>query len=156
VSRTNKSRRRFLHFTTLASASLILAACSPPSNSSEESPVIKEVAVTPSEPTHTPKPSLTPSVTPDPTRAKPIVGAIRWDAWVGDLSDVGLMVEKTLAPQHWHYRLPFYAKEISSTQVQVRGATQEIMDQEIAYASQSGLDYWAFVIYPEDNALSLE
>lgn len=86
---------------------------------------------------------------------RPIVGAIRWDAWHGDASEVGLMVEKTLAPKHWHYRLPFFAKVLGENTVEVRGHTQAIMDQEIAYAHAAGLDFWAFVIYPEDYAMSL-
>lgn len=84
-----------------------------------------------------------------------LVGAIRWDAWHGPASDVGLTVEKTLAPAHWHYRLPFYGRVVGDNAVEARGNTQAIMDQEIAYARAAGLDYWAFVIYPEDHALSL-
>lgn len=91
----------------------------------------------------------------EPASHRPIVGAIRWDAWHGPASDVGRTVEKTLAPKHWHYRLPFYGKVIGETAVEARGNTQEIMDQEIAYAHAAGLDYWAFVVYPEEHALSL-
>jgi hypothetical protein len=86
---------------------------------------------------------------------RPLVGAIRWDAWHGSASKVRLMVEKTLAPAHWHYRLPFYARVTGENTVEVRGHTQEVMDQEIAYAHGAGMDYWAFVVYPEDDALSL-
>lgn len=84
-----------------------------------------------------------------------LVGAIRWDGWHGPDSEVGLTVEKTLAPAHWHYRLPFYGKVIGENAVEARGNSQGVMDQEIAYAHDAGLDYWAFVIYPEENALSL-
>ncbi len=86
--------------------------------------------------------------------ARAVVGAIRWDAWHGDASTVGLTVEKTLSPTRWHYRLPFYGKVVGENAVEVRGNTREIMDREIDYAHAAGLDYWAFVIYPEDNALS--
>ena len=84
-----------------------------------------------------------------------LVGAIRWDAWHGPASEVGRTVEKTLAPAHWHGRLPFYGKVVGENAVEARGNTQEVMDQEIAYAHTAGLDYWAFVIYPEEHALSL-
>ncbi len=83
-----------------------------------------------------------------------LVGAIRWDGWMGDLSSVGLMLEKTLEPKHWHRRLPFFAQIDSDSSVRVRGNTQSVVDQEIAYAAAAGLDYWAFVIYPADNPLS--
>ena len=39
-----------------------------------------------------------------------LLGAIRWDAWHGPASNVGLTVEKTLAPAHWHHRLPFFGR----------------------------------------------
>lgn len=85
---------------------------------------------------------------------RPVVGAIRWDAWHGDASSVGLAVERSLGPEHWRCRLPFYAVEVSPTQVQVRANTQAVMDEEIAYAQAAGLDYWAFVTYPPDSAMS--
>ncbi len=86
---------------------------------------------------------------------RPIVGAIRWDAWHGPASSVGLAVEKTLAPKHWHHRLPFYGKVTGDNAVEVRGNTQAVMDREIEHARAAGLDYWAFVMYPEEDALSL-
>ncbi len=86
------------------------------------------------------------SVQPGPNGT--LVGAIRWDAWNGDASSAGLAVEKSLGPEQWHYRLPFFAQELSSTQAQTRGNTQAIVDQEINYASAAGLDYWAFGFYP--------
>jgi len=84
----------------------------------------------------------------------PIMGAIRWDAWHGSDSQVGLTVEKTLAPKHWHHRLPFFGKVLDENTVEIRGNTQSIVDQEIEYAYRGGLDYWAFVVYPKDHALS--
>ncbi|MDZ7344071.1 MAG: hypothetical protein ONA90_06115, partial [candidate division KSB1 bacterium] len=91
-----------------------------------------------------------------------IIGAIRWDAWVGEAptfgdstseNRVGLVVERTLAPQHWHYRLPFFAVELGPNQVQVRGNTQEVVDQEILLAADAGFDYWAFVYYYPGSGL---
>jgi hypothetical protein len=89
-----------------------------------------------------------------PETSRPVVGAIRWDGWHGDASSVGLTVEKTLSPEHWHYRLPFFGRVTGENQVEARGNTQEIVDREIEYAHAAGLDYWAFVTYPEDDALS--
>src|SRR5215467_4849551 len=91
------------------------------------------------------------SVPPPTSRGRPIVGGIRWDAWFGDdpSTTVGREVERSLGPQQWHYRLPFFAKEISPTAVEVRSNSQSVMDEEIAYAHRAGIDYWAFVMYPE-------
>ncbi len=86
---------------------------------------------------------------------RPLIGAIRWDAWHGDASEVGLLVEKTLGPKHWHHRLPFYGQVVGENAVEARANDQTIMDQEIEYAHAAGLDYWAFVTYPEKDALSL-
>lgn len=80
--------------------------------------------------------------------SRPLVGAIRWDAWFGDSDPVGAYVEKALAPQEWHYRLPFFAKEVSSSKVEIHGNSTAVMERELAYAEQYGIDYWAFVAYP--------
>lgn len=90
---------------------------------------------------------------PSPHRQGTLVGAIRWDAWVGDLNPAGLEVERALGPNQYHYRAPFYSKEISHDSIQCRGATQDIVDKEIAYASDAGLDYWAFCWYPPHSGL---
>jgi hypothetical protein len=89
-----------------------------------------------------------------------LAGAIRWDAWIGDFGSglvdaqsVGLQVERSLNPNKFHYRAPFYAKEISHDSIQIRGTTQAIMDQEIAYAKYAGIDYWAFCWYPPHSGL---
>ena len=78
-----------------------------------------------------------------PAAAQPVpriaVGAIRWDAWHGEASSVGEVVEGTLGPKRYHNRLPFFAKVISDDQVEIRGDTQEVMDREIAYAHEAGL-----------------
>ena len=82
----------------------------------------------------------------DSSAARPVVGAIRYDAWQngGPLGDAAVA---SLGPKKWRYRLPFYGTEISDTQVQLRENSQAVMDQEIAYARAGGLDYWAFNHY---------
>ncbi len=89
-----------------------------------------------------------------------LAGAIRWDAWIGDAGRgaadanmVGLQVERSLNPREYHYRAPFYAKEISRDSIQIRGTTQSIMDREIAYAKNAGIDYWAFCWYPPHSGM---
>jgi hypothetical protein len=81
-------------------------------------------------------------------RNRPLVGAIRWDAWTRWAGETGwASYEKCLGPRQWHYRVPFFGKVVSDDSVEIRGDTQEIMDQEIAYAVGAGLDYWAFDWY---------
>jgi hypothetical protein len=79
---------------------------------------------------------------------RPVVGAIRWDAWTA-----GSEWEGNLGPTQWRSRLPFYGKETGPDTVEVRADTQEVMDQEIAYAKAAGLDYWAYCFHlPTDLA----
>ena len=92
---------------------------------------------------------------------RPLVGAVRWDAWVGDLptynsagpTAVGLQVERVLGRPTGTSRLPFYAREVGDHQVEIRGASQDVVDREIEFAAGAGLDYWAFVYYPPGSGL---
>lgn len=86
-------------------------------------------------------------------RSGAIVGAIRWDGWVGPLNKAGLEVEYTLGPHQYHHRAPFYSQEIAFDSIQCRGTTQAIMDKEISYAKYGGIDYWAFCWYPPHTGL---
>ncbi len=82
------------------------------------------------------------------SRSRPLVGAIRWDAWTHWAGETGWgAYEKCMGPKQWHYRLPFYGKAVSDDAVEIRCDTQAVMDQEIAYAAAAGLDYWAFDWY---------
>lgn len=81
------------------------------------------------------------------------VGAIRWDAWTGSSNGVGKQVEISLSPNAYHYRVPFYGKEVAADSVTINACKQSIMDQEIKYAAAAGLDYWAFVWYAGSSGL---
>ena len=79
----------------------------------------------------------------------PIVGAIRWDAWYGE-GGVTKAVEASLGQPKYHFRLPWFARVISPDKVSVNGDSPAIMEQEISYAAQAGLNYWAFLDYIEE------
>lgn len=83
------------------------------------------------------------------------VGAIRWDAWHGDRGAPGKAVQQALAPQRYHFRLPFFAKVRGDGDVTIDGIDQAIMDREIEYAVRAGLDHWAFLVYKQDSEMSL-
>jgi hypothetical protein len=82
-----------------------------------------------------------------------IVGAIRWD-WTGD-GEVNRAVEKALGPKQWHYRVPFFGSILNDSTIEATCASQECVDREILYAKENGLDYWAFLLYPEGSDLDL-
>ncbi len=86
-------------------------------------------------------------------KPRPIVGAIRWDAWTG--GKITAQVERTLGPQKYHDRLPWFAEVEGSNKVVIDGGRQSIMDQEIDFAADAGLDYWAFLLYPESTSMSV-
>lgn len=83
---------------------------------------------------------------------RPLVGAIRWDAWSG--GSITEQVERTLGPKKYHNRLPWFAEVKDENTVKINGGRQEIMDREIEFATTAGLNYWAFLIYQEDNSMS--
>ena len=78
--------------------------------------------------------------------AAPIIGAIRWDGWYGDGS-VAKAMEASLGPPKYHFRLPWFARVLDGGKVSINGDSQAIMEQEIGYAAQAGLNYWAFLDY---------
>lgn len=77
---------------------------------------------------------------------RPIVGAIRWDGWYGDRM-VTKAVEASLGQPKYHFRLPWFAQVQGDQSVRINGDSQAIVEQEIAYAAEAGLNYWAFVDY---------
>lgn len=79
----------------------------------------------------------------------PIVGAIRWDGWYGD-GGVVKAVESSLGQPKYHFRLPWFARVMDEGKVSINGDSQAIMAEEIAYATQAGLNYWAFLDYLDE------
>jgi hypothetical protein len=68
---------------------------------------------------------------------------------------VTVQVERTLGPRKYHHRLPWFAEVRDDGTVRIDGGRQEIMDQEIRFAAAAGLDYWAFLLYPESSSMSV-
>ncbi len=80
----------------------------------------------------------------------PIVGAIRWDGWYGK-GDVVKAVESSLGQPKYHFRLPWFSRVLGGDTVSINGDSQAIVELEIAYAAQAGLNYWAFVDYWDES-----
>ena len=80
----------------------------------------------------------------------PTVGVIRWDAWNlvnGHYDMISNLTYRYLRPERFQYRLPFFAKILSDNNITMDEDTQQVMDQEILFAKEAGLDYWAFDFY---------
>lgn len=85
----------------------------------------------------------------------PTLGAIRWDAWHGsEHSQIGLAVEKSLNPAEFIDRAPFCAT-LTKGVLTIHCATAPAMAEEIRQATIAHLDYWAFLVYPQGNAMGL-
>ena len=100
-------------------------------------------------------PTIPASVTDRPE--KTTFGAIRWDAWFGHkntTSGVCVQVERSLSPAKYHWRAPFFATVTSDNKIYIPEYTQEIFDQEMRYAIEAGIDYFAYVWYKDDMRLA--
>jgi hypothetical protein len=86
--------------------------------------------------------------------ARPIVGAIRWDAWYGQGGPVA-EVERSLGPRKFHFRLPFFARVLADDKVSINGDSPGVIEKEIAWAADAGLNYWAFVDYGDEGDLTI-
>jgi len=86
---------------------------------------------------------------------KPFIGAIRWDAWHGDLDVPGRQMQMTLQPEKYHYRLPYYTKFKQDGTLSISHVTQDEIDEEIRYAIEAKLDYFAFCMYERGTPLAL-
>ena len=86
--------------------------------------------------------------------ARPLVGAIRWDAWYAPHDLATAAVERDLTPPQYRFRLPFFAAVRPDGSVAIDGGHAETIDREIGYAERAGLDYWAFVWYPPSSPMT--
>ena len=110
---------------------------------------------------------------------RPLVGAIRWDAWYGELpesakppasvpyagfdatrnrlvsQDPGKETCRSLAAEPWRYRWPFFTTlGADGKALAFNDNRAEVLEQEIEHAVRGGLDYWAFTAYPQNCPLS--
>ena len=83
---------------------------------------------------------------PSKNLVRPFVGAIRWDGW-----NEWDLWQKCFDSPKWRDRLPFFATITPEGKACVREDSQDVIDQEIAYAKAGGFDYWAFCFYHPDG-----
>jgi len=76
---------------------------------------------------------------------RPLVGVIRYDAFTQPDSGDTIREMRYLGPKQYESQLPFYAVKPTDDTVIFNNATQEVVDQEILYAYDAGIDYWAMV-----------
>ena len=79
------------------------------------------------------------------------IGVIRWDLWHNNDD----YTNRSLGPNQYHNRVPFFGRETGVDSVNASGADQVVMDQEIAYAKEAGISFFAFYWYFKWPALTV-
>ncbi|MBE0653418.1 MAG: hypothetical protein IH594_06450 [Bacteroidales bacterium] len=88
-------------------------------------------------------------------RKKTTVGAIRWDAgWVGDVSQISILSQRQLSPEKFRFRTPFFANIHKPDSITFK-YSQSVMDKEIEYAQNSGINYWLYNWYPDNSGFDI-
>lgn len=90
-----------------------------------------------------------------PSNAK--IGAIRWDGFTESTeggTDVASQVAKVLEPSKYHNRVPFFGNIASDGTVSFPKYTVDTWEAETEYAVEAGIDYFAYLWYETDDAMS--
>ncbi len=79
------------------------------------------------------------------------VGAINWDCAVPEDTYFGFHSTKSLSPNQFRYRTPYYAHIEGENKIRYSYKTQEEFDRELEYAIEAGIDYFAYTWYTEEK-----
>lgn len=88
---------------------------------------------------------------------KTLVGTIRWDAFTKSTpngTDPASQVARVLSPAKYHNQAPFFASVEADGSVSFPEYTVETWEKEAEYAVNGGLDYFAYLWYETDDAMS--
>ena len=78
------------------------------------------------------------------------VGVINWDCALPEDTFFGFHASKSLSPQKFRTRTPYYADIVEENKITFHYKTQEEYDKELAYAIDAGIDYFAYAWYTEE------
>lgn len=79
------------------------------------------------------------------------VGAITWDASVPSTEFVGHYVTKSLSPEKYRRRTPFYADILSENKIDFHYRSLEEYERELQYAIDAGIDYFIYCWYDPEK-----
>lgn len=77
------------------------------------------------------------------------VGVVNWDCSLSSDTYFGSYQTRTLSPGRYRSWTPFYAQILGENKIEYPLRGQEEYDRELQFAIDSGIDYFAFVFYPE-------
>src|SRR5579864_1972212 len=66
---------------------------------------------------------------------RPLVGALRWDAWYVPGSEVTSAVERSLSPPQYQSRMPFFARRETGDHLALPSMSPNLMEREIEQAA---------------------
>ncbi len=98
-----------------------------------------------------------PEIKPISRQANTLIGAIRWDAFFETdhkTSNVSRQVAKALSPDEFHWHAPFFTNIDENDNVTFPGYSMDIINKEIDYAKEAGLDYFAYLWYETNDPMS--
>ena len=82
---------------------------------------------------------------------RPTLGVIRWDMYTGHPFATQKQEFAFLKPEKFHWRAPFFVRRTGDPERPLEfnpenrpEVYQEAMEQEIEFAAEAGIDYWAF------------
>ncbi len=85
---------------------------------------------------------------------RPLVGVIRWDGYNGSPAVTQKQELDFLKPAQWHARAPWFFRKTGNPERPLefnpnydKKIIQQITDEEIKFAAEAGIDYWAFCYY---------
>lgn len=77
------------------------------------------------------------------------VGVINWDCSLPAETYFGYYQTRTLSPKRFRKYTPYYADIINENKIAYHTRTAPELERELSYAIRAGIDYFAYVFYPE-------
>lgn len=75
------------------------------------------------------------------------VGVVNWDCSVPSRTFFGRAATRSLGPEKFRDRTPYYAQTVGKDQIEYRYRTVAEYEQEMRYALAAGIDYFAYCWY---------
>ena len=80
------------------------------------------------------------------------IGMINWDCSLPPETYFGYYQTRTLSPSKYRGATPYYADVLGEEKITYHTRSQEEYDRELSYAIEAGIDYFAYVFYPEEGS----
>ncbi|MBQ8576682.1 MAG: hypothetical protein IJ449_01745 [Clostridia bacterium] len=80
------------------------------------------------------------------------IGVINWDCSLPPETYFGYYQTRNLSPAKYRPVTPYYADVCGTDAVSYHRRTQEEYDRELSYAVRAGIDYFAYVWYPDEGS----